>query len=264
LTCELTPNCSCIAGIAVIAIFLDRSIIGVNQSGTLPANQKSVTGKQLWAMGFGLGDGTSFWQNAPNSLYGNILLANLPQLIFSMLYFIYNGLYTVMSLAAEWASISSQRKPLRVSRPAGAQRSTYHLQLPIAYALPLIVASTAMHWFISQSFYVLTVDFSGTSAYESLSYATCGYSPIAIIFSLALAALMVAVIFLNGLRRIGFGMAVVGGCSLAISAACHPPPDCADSTLPLQWGVVAEMEGVGHCAFSAGEVTVPIAGAQYS
>lgn len=216
-----------------------------------------------------MGDGTSFWTNAPRSLYGNILLANLPQLIFSVLYFVYNGLYAAMSLAAEWPKFSRRRRGLRVSRPVRAQRSTYYLQLPYTYAVPLIIASALMHWFISQSFYLLSVDFLSSIESEDSSYVTCGYSAIAIIFGLGLAGLMLFVIFVNGFRRVTFDMPLVGSCSAAISASCHAPAEGADATKALQWGVVKPSYNipqpkVGHCSFSSVEVSMPVDRERYA
>ena len=259
----------CLVGIGVVVLFLDRAITGLQQSGVVSISQTPSL-SEIWGSGFGFGNGTSFWNNAPQSLYGNILLANLPQLIFSILYFVYNGLYTVMSLAAEWSAFSRRRKGLRVSRPVGAQRSTYYLQLPYTYAVPLILASGLMHWFISQSFYLLSVDFSGSSHSEIRSFDTCGYSAIAIIFGLGLAGLMLIVIFVNGFRRLTFEIPRVGSCSTAISAACHPAAEGQDAAMPLQWGVVLAahdrqmMESdVGHCSFSCGEVLPLVEGEKY-
>src|SRR6266536_3644963 len=115
-----------------------------------------------------------------------------------------------MSLAAEWSSFSRRRKGLRVSHPVGAQRPPYYLQLPYTYAIPLIVTSALMQWFISQSFYLFSVDFQGSSLSEYILYVACGYSAIAIIFALGLGGLMMIAVFLNGFRRIAFEMPVVG------------------------------------------------------
>lgn len=259
--------CSCLVGIGLIVLFLDRAIIGLEE-GTVANQNGAPSLSEIWSAGFGFGKGMSFWDDAPQSLYGNIILANLPQLIFSALYFVYNGLYTSMSLAAEWSSLSRRRKGLRVSRPRGAQRSTYYLQLPYTYAIPLIIASGLMHWLISQSFYLLSVDFASSGSTEMRSFASCGYSPIAIIFGLGLAGLMLIVIVLNGFRRIVFEIPPVGSCSTAISAACHPSADGQDASMPLQWGVVTshtsgQGSDVGHCSFSSAQVMPPVQGERY-
>lgn len=49
--------------------------------------------------------------------------------------------FTSMLTAAEWAQFAVTRKALRVSRPRRGQRSTYWLQLPWKYSLPLLAVS---------------------------------------------------------------------------------------------------------------------------
>jgi hypothetical protein len=55
------------------------------------------------------------------------------------------------------------------------------------------------------------------------------------------------------------GMPVVSTCSAAISAACHPSyhEEAGAHLMELQWGVTDEMDGVGHCSFSARKITMP-------
>jgi len=89
-------------------------------------------------------------------------MANTPQLILSLCYLVYNGLYTRMIAEFEWASFSTQYKSLRVSIPRGGrQRSTYRLQLPYRYSVPLIIISVLLHWLYSNCIYL--------GIYESLS-----------------------------------------------------------------------------------------------
>lgn len=72
------------------------------------------------------------------------LLANLPQLLLSLAFVAYNGLFTSMLLAQEWQSFGTCRQPLRVSSPKGAQLATRWLTLPYRYSIPLLVGSSAM------------------------------------------------------------------------------------------------------------------------
>lgn len=75
-------------------------------------------------------------------LFENALVANSPRPIFSFLYFTINGLFSGMLAASEWSKLETKRKGLRVyASPTGAQRSSYTLQLPYKYALPLILLS---------------------------------------------------------------------------------------------------------------------------
>ena len=67
------------------------------------------------------------------------------------------------------------------------------------------------------------------------------------------------------------GINIVGSCSAAISAACHPSSSSEGSSKgelaykKLQWGVVSESaDGVGHCSFSDGPVELPQKGKLYA
>lgn len=89
------------------------------------------------------------------------LLINLPKCLFSMLYFLVNVLVTMMHTSNEWALITKHRKALRVSNPRGEQSSTYWLQLPWSYSVPLIIASVSLHWLLGRSVYLVKVDVYG-------------------------------------------------------------------------------------------------------
>jgi hypothetical protein len=70
---------------------------------------------------------------------------------------------------------------------------------------------------------------------------TCGYSPVAIIFSISLGGMLVLALVSFGLgMRFKTGMPIAGPCSLAIAAACHAEPSGYEkenvAELPLQWG----------------------------
>ena len=151
------------------------------------------------------------------------LLANLPQLVLTFLYFNYNNLFTSMLIAKEWNGYGSKRKPLRVTSPQGQQRSTYWLQLPFRYSVPLIIMSTLLHWFMSQSLFVIAVEQLGQDDNVGSLYSTCGYSPIAILFTIVLAGFCIVLSITFGLRRYDPSTPFVGSCSAAISAACHRP-----------------------------------------
>ena len=206
---------------------------------------------------------------------GAILLANLCQPILSFLFLTYNSLYTCMLLSQEWFGYAKHKKALRVTQPTGQQRSTYRLQLPYTYGIPLLVLSGVLHWLVSQTLFFVSVHnapaFGSSQSPSSIS--TLGYSAIAIVFTLMLGGAAVLTGILMGFRRYEAGMPLAGSCSAAISAACHQPwhdPDAAQ--MPVMWGVSdeglkvdfgaeagGEKEGIGHCCFtslSVGKVTV--------
>ena len=201
------------------------------------------------------------------------MMANTPQIVYSLLYFMFNGALTAMAQANEWSQYAVSRKGLRVSTPAkGEQRSSYFLSLPYRYSVPQLMFSMVLHWLISQSLFLVNVEaYSPTLArVKGHGFITCGYSPLAIICTLGVGSLMG--LFLAALacfRRFKSGMPIAGSSSLAISAACHPYPSLEGSgeahrmsgteMKPLQWGVVvARYEGAEHCSFSDGEVRLPV------
>lgn len=116
----------------------------------------------------------------------NVLLANLPQFVMSIMYIFYNAMMTTFLVQREFSHMykEKRRKPLRVSEPIGIQRGSYFISLPLRYGIPSYVLSGFMHWMISQSLFLARI--TALKADGSLdltnSFSTCGYSPIAIFF----------------------------------------------------------------------------------
>ena len=215
----------------------------------------------------------------PNALFtggvlnlGGILwvsiLINMPQLFFSMLYFLFNAMITMMHTSHEWAMFATSRKALRVSSPDGQQRSTYWLQLPLRYSIPLIVASGSLHWLLGRSIYIVKVDvygFFGDRQSEKDFFA-CGYSPLTLLGLMVVLSGMILSLAALSMRRLGSGSPVVKLNSLAIAAACHRRFEDEDMvTMPLMWGVVRDDTGkdTTHCSFSAKEVSPLVEGQIY-
>lgn len=173
-----------------------------------------------------------------------------------------------MLLSYEWLSYAHKRAGLRVSHaPNGSkQRSTYFLQLPYRFGIPLVVLSGTMHWLVSQSIFVVAIDFSDERGQAFNDVRALGYSPLAILAVVVLGACMIAAVVGVGFVRFNGGMPLAGSNSLAISAACHGGEDGGkdDARQRVMWGVVRTgIDGVGHCAFSAGEVEPVVKGRVY-
>jgi hypothetical protein len=94
---------------------------------------------------------TKDWDQSPISL---TLLANTPQIVLSVCYLALNGLFTRMLSEREWAAFSVKYSPLRVTNREGKQLSTFRLQLPYRWSIPLIATSTLLHWLFSNCIYV--------------------------------------------------------------------------------------------------------------
>lgn len=196
-----------------------------------------------------------------------ILLANLPQMLLSLVYFAINRVCTSVHFATEWNSFATKRKGLRVTRPLGLQRSTHFLQLPYRWAIPLTATSGVLHWLLSQALFLVRIetrDRNGNRAPTSIC--ACGYSPLSfLVFFCVFFTLIGAVIFLV-LRLVEIRIPPARHRSNIISAACHPPLDDVDPHLKeVQWGVVEKSgeQSIGHCTFTSQEVTTPQEGAFY-
>ena len=202
------------------------------------------------------------------SLVGAAVVANSPQLFLSILFLGFNSLYTCMLLADEWNGYASKRKPLRVSQPSWKQRSTYFLQLPYRYGVPLMIISILLHWLLSESLFLARVTVYNRAGEENTdnSISTIGYSLIPLVVVIAVGCTTVLAAVLNGFRRYKPGIPLAGSCSAAISAACHPPEnDIHGSEKPVMWGVVGTNKyGNGHCSFTSLNVSFPKQGESYT
>jgi len=234
--------------------------------------------KNTWARGFGrasLGSVLPWSGFTQASLFGAVLLANSPQLLFSILYLIYNAIFTSILMGREWNQYAYYRKSLRVSDPASGQRSTYWLHVPFQYGIPLMILSGLLHWLISQSLFLVRVEILPNlesysvfgSQYPTGTLSAVGYSTISIIFMLPVATLAVIGVTICGMQRFQYDMPLAGCCSAAISAACHPVDIDNTATLrPLMWGEIDTVDeaGIRHLSFSDGNVNTPREGIFYA
>jgi hypothetical protein len=183
-------------------------------------------------------------------ILANVVLANTPQLVITFLYLFYNDAFTRMLMSHEYSRFASVRQALRVSQPRGQQRSTYWLQVPYRYSIPMMSCTAVLHWLISRSIFLVRIniyDVFGQPDPER-DVDACGFSPLAILLATLLLTAMTVVLFgLGRFRHLDPGMPVASSCSAAISAAAHPadaePADI--STSLLQYGVVPDTEIAG-------------------
>jgi hypothetical protein len=208
--------------------------------------------------------------NKSQTLFADVIMVNTPQLLFSTLYFMYNGMFTNMVTAAEWTKFATVRKALRVSKPRNGQRSTYWLQLPWKYSLPLLAISILLHWLVSRSLFIVRINVFGWAGKEQpdRDISACGYSPLAILIVILIIVLSLIVMLIAGWQKLTPGIPVCGTNSVAIAAACHYSGngDVEVSCKPLLWGVTksAEKDSPGHCSVSDEDVGKPIDGMTYT
>jgi hypothetical protein len=241
------------------------------------SDYKGSASQFFGSVGFGTPDSETMLDldNITALLVGQIAIANLPQLIMTFTYVVYDGVLTSICLASEYSDFASDRKSLRVSsQPVGAQRSAYFLQLPVRFSVPLVIASALLHWLLSQSLYliVLNPQYSESLLEDAQTwtpdnmhfyrptdtfFATLGWWPLGVILIAVAGALMQGFLIVLGSFRFKTGMPVVGSCSAAISAACHlDREEVAPWEKEVKWGVTTE----GHCSFSSLPVTEPVKG----
>ena len=190
-----------------------------------------------------------------------LLIANIPQLGFSILYIIYTNFWNKLLVAQEFDTLTKVKKGLRVSeRPKGKQRTTRFFTMPMRYALPLMACSTALHWLCSQSFFM--VRFDGVDAHGRVDdrdqLVRLGYSATGVIALIAVSfAMLVVTVCMASVRRLNSPLGETS-MSVVLSAACHGNRhEPALWIREVQWGVVAS-EGevdrsgiqVEHCAFT--------------
>ncbi|KAF4806682.1 hypothetical protein CGCSCA5_v014141 [Colletotrichum siamense] len=184
-----------------------------------------------------------------NSLISNVLLANTPQIVISFVYLFYNNVFTCMVMTHEYARFASVRKPLRVTRPYGEQRSTFWLQLPYRYIVPIMLIMAFMHWSVSRSIYLVQLEIYDNNGelIAGRSVTGCGYSPPPIVLSLCLGGAMILLLLGLSARKLDPGMPIAGSCSLVISAAAHAGQDEVDAAARhLQYGVISEDDTGGR------------------
>ncbi|CAZ83958.1 unnamed protein product [Tuber melanosporum] len=211
----ITCNFLCSIAIIVTGVLLRMGIV---HSG----KYLSTDIKSMWTRGFGKANAASLLTIHFGNITQAILLANLPQTILSFLYLTHNSLFTCMLSGHEWSLFSHHHRTLRVTSPIPGQRSTYWLQIPYTYAIPLMAMSGLLHWLISQSIFFARIEVSDPLGRETpVTASTVGYSCIAIIFVLMLGILALLTAAGMGHRQFAAEATIVGNCSAAISAACH-------------------------------------------
>ncbi|KAF2641019.1 hypothetical protein P280DRAFT_398168, partial [Massarina eburnea CBS 473.64] len=189
------------------------------------------------------------------------------QLILSILYLFTNSFFTAVCMQSEWSSYALNRKGLRVSSDKqGSQRSTYFLQLPYRYSIPLLIVFGILHWLASQSMSVTD------SILDDYPIAFIEYSPLATLIGCVTLGVLLVFIGVLWSWRMQVNMPVMRGCSAVIAAACQPKDEERDHGVQwtrVQWGVICqpleqEQSGTAHCGFSNKYVGMPIEGRLYA
>jgi len=165
------------------------------------------------------------------------LLANTPQLALSTCYFALNGMATRMLAELEIASFCVGWRTLRVSQKKGSQRSTYRLQLPYRWSLPLLGVSALLHWLYSNSIYLTIYEGYRHPNVRVDSIRRLGFSTKSIFISIILSiSVALAPPILGFFFKLPGKMPLARNSSAVMSAACHcipvpSPPAMSTETL---------------------------------
>ncbi|KAK8097762.1 uncharacterized protein PG998_013248 [Apiospora kogelbergensis] len=203
----------------------------------------------------GLGPWENKYLGTPTEFLINILIANSPQILMSVLYLFYNNILTRQLAADEWLGFLKPqgKKPLRVSSPIGMQRSSYFLTLPFKYSGTLLVFNGILHWLISQALFLVrtSVFKSGPNATRLSQFDTSGrgYSPLASILALGVAVLLILLLVFNSVIRrykdVPLDMQRVCHNSRVLETLCRRPTDDRDAYLfPIGIGMVMDERSV--------------------
>lgn len=214
--------------LAIIGLFFGFRLEQQNLSLAAGFGQPSVQA----VAGFPARLSSSNWGAAATAL-----VANTPQLLGAYVYLTCNAALTAMLAHAEVSRFAVRRGGLRVSypRPDTAQRSSFHLHLPLHVSLPLLMGCAALHWLLGESLFLLRV-----AAYDGLLrsqvqdpatlspravMAAVGYSAILLLATAGLLALLVGVMLAVGWFRRYMGaerMPLFATCSASLAAATCP------------------------------------------
>ncbi|KAG5761195.1 hypothetical protein H9Q72_010700 [Fusarium xylarioides] len=232
------------------------------------------------------------------SLLGLTMISNTPQLLLSLCYMTLNGLITRMLAELEWASYGINFKALRVTNPSGGQRSTYRLQVPYRWSIPLLAISSILHWVYSNCFYLSNYEFYDSMIPYEIAEIDRGlqFSSVAILIGFSISLVIALSPMILAKRSLPGQMVLGGSNSKVISAACHcipvnsnhatgkagtvtvRPLEISESgggpldvmaTMKLRWGEVSTTNAdgeIGHLTFGVEEqgVIEPIEGKHYS
>ncbi|KAK1758869.1 hypothetical protein QBC47DRAFT_409691 [Echria macrotheca] len=228
----------------------------------------------LWRLGFGQPRYESLisWGQPETGVVGlvaNLAIANMWQVLVSILFTTFNIILASQLVALEWSKFADTRKPrgLRVSRPERDtdQRSTYWLSMPFRYILPIMVAFYFDHFLLSQSSFVIRLLIYNWDGTQKEGRTLAGFSPIPGQISLVVSFLLFAAYVAISFRRYPADprMPLVGTNSLAIAANCQVLKDDDDRHLRrVAWGVprVNWNDSVKVCTFTSGPVRPPVDG----
>lgn len=193
--------------------------------------------------------------------------ANLPQFVLAVMWILYRDIYTSMAFARDWSRYEFQPQKLMVSSPRGDQRGVWLLGLPWSAGVFLLLMQMLLHFLISQSVFPVRIQTYNEKGEIDPAHlvSNIGYSPVAMFVSVIVCVFLLWLLMWVGKGHMPSNIPIVGTCSAAISAACHPTTRIDGMAIVyLRWGEVQNHEGSQrHCSmtmatdFDTGRASVP-------
>ncbi|KAH9234950.1 hypothetical protein K456DRAFT_1723230 [Colletotrichum gloeosporioides 23] len=117
------------------------------------------------------------------------------------------GCLLTTAFSRKFEPVASVRKPMRVTRPYGEQRSTFWLQLSYRYIVPIMVIMAFMHWSVSRNIYLVQLEIYDNSGelIPCRSITGSGYSPPPIMLSLCFGSAMILLLLVLSARILNPG-----------------------------------------------------------
>lgn len=216
---------------------------------------------ELFGMGFGFSDLSPSLTSQTFPLVTAAIIANTPQVIISFLYLSYNGIITCMILAHEtqrFAEPIKGRRSLRMTSPGIRQRGSYFLQVPFRYAIPLMATTSALHYILSRSIFLVNLNIYDTEGAFRGSIQQVAWSPAAVVGAVVFILTLSIVLCVCACKRFPVRMPLLRSNTLAIAAACHPHKDDTDAAFrPVAYGVLradGDKQRVGFSSFEVDEL----------
>lgn len=224
----------------------------------------------LWTLGFGTVTGYELLQGGVHTgIIGNSVIANLPQLMISSMYFTLLSIATSQLVEREWNRFGYEPRRLRTTFPSPGESSMWYLSVPYSYSGPLLVLFIWLHLCVSQSLFAaevsfytydgrlgpLTFTFNETIARtEGLTLSTLCAAPVAIIVAFWLLAVIVILVGLNA-RRMYHPEMPYPGSDTTVIAACTRSDQEAESLLQgrIMWrkAEISDQRGMATGSFYA-------------
>lgn len=206
---------------------------------------------------FLFGSWTGEAQLSAGGVLRNVALANIPQLVISIAYYIWNTYLTAIIAAREYDAYAApdndsdenpNKRSLRVTNPrkGSKQRPTRFLTIPFKYWAVSATLETGLHYLASQAVFYARVDLLDhwLEVMPAWSISQVGYSILGLIYFLVLAFLVFVFITWISLRKLRNRTPLAATCSGAISAACHPHDlGVRHHEKEVHWGVEVEDSG---------------------